>query len=168
MEIRADNLTSEKVHALLRVHLETIAPTAPAESRHALDLSGLQRPDLTFWCMWDNDELAGFGALKKLTPLQGEVKSMRTATTYLRRGVAAALLAHIIKTAQERRYESLHLETGSMDFFTPARDFYRSFGFVPSNPFGDYKPDPNSAFMSMDLGVPPNNSFKPKLLRGSA
>jgi putative acetyltransferase len=151
LEIRVDDLTDKRVHALLRLHLETIAPTAPAESRHALDLAGLQRPDLTFWCMWDGDELAGFGALKELTPQQGEVKSMRTAPAYLRRGVAAALLAHITKIAQARGYRSLHLETGSMDFFRPARDFYRSFGFVPSHPFGDYRPDPNSVFMAMDL-----------------
>ena len=151
MEIRIDDLSSERVRALLQLHLDTMAPTAPAESQHALDLAGLQGPDVSFWCMWDADELAGFGALKALNALQAEIKSMRTSNAYLRRGVAAAILSRIIKTAKQRGYESLFLETGSMDFFAPARNFYQSFGFVECNPFANYKLDPNSVFMSMSL-----------------
>jgi putative acetyltransferase len=120
MEIRPDNdLTDERVLSLLRLHLDTMAPTAPAESRHALDLSGLRRPDITFWCLWDGEALAGFGALKRLSPEHGEIKSMRTAPEYLRRGVAARMLAHIIDAARQQGFGRLSLETGSMAFFKP-------------------------------------------------
>ena len=150
-QIREDPLESPAVLALLREHLATLAPTAPAESRHALDLDGLRAPDVTFWSIWDGAELAGFGALKELSPEQGEVKSMRTARAYLRQGVASAMLRHIIAEAWRRGYTRLSLETGSMDFFQPAQELYRSFGFTPCEAFGSYKPDPNSTFMTLTL-----------------
>ncbi len=150
-QIREDPLESPAVLALLREHLDTLAPTAPAESRHALDLDGLRAPDVTFWSVWDGPELAGFGALKELSHEHGEVKSMRTARAYLGRGVASAVLRHIIDEARRRGYTRLSLETGSMDFFEPAHRLYRSSGFDPCEPFGAYKPDPNSAFMTLAL-----------------
>ncbi len=150
-QIREDTLDSPPVLALLREHLNTLAPTAPRESRHALNLDGLRAPDVTFWSIWDGAELAGFGALKELSPEHGEVKSMRTARAYLRQGVASAILHHIINEARRRGYSCLSLETGSMDFFKPARQLYRSFGFTTCEPFGSYKPDPNSTFMTLTL-----------------
>ena len=158
MEIRVDDLQGEAVIALLREHLESMAPTAPAESRHALDLQGLRSPELTFWSVWDGTELAGFGAIKHLTDEHAEIKSMRTASKHLRKGVASALLRHIIQEARDRGYSQVSLETGSMAFFAPARNLYASFGFIPCQPFGDYKPDPNSVFMTMPLdGSAPNS-----------
>ena len=150
-QIREDPLDSPAVLALLREHLDTLAPTAPAESRHALDLDGLRAPDVTFWSVWDGPDLAGFGALKELSPEHGEVKSMRTARAYLRQGVASAILRHIIGKARRRGYTRLSLETGAMDFFAPAHQLYRSFGFTLCEPFGSYKPDPNSTFMTLTL-----------------
>ena len=150
-QIRKDPLDSPAVLALLREHLATLAPTAPAESRHALDLDGLRAPDVTFWSIWDGPALAGFGALKELSPDHGEVKSMRPAQAYMRQGVASAILRHIIAEARRRGYTRLSLETGSMDFFAPAHQLYRSFGFTTCEPFGAYKPDPNSTFMTLVL-----------------
>ena len=150
-QVRKDPLDNPAVLALLREHLNTLAPTAPAESRHALDISGLRAPDVTFWSVWDGAELAGFGALKELSPDHGEVKSMRTARAYLRQGVASAVLRHIIDEARRRGYTRLSLETGSMAFFAPAHQLYRSFGFTPCQAFGSYKPDPNSVFMTRAL-----------------
>ena len=150
-QIRKDPLDSPAVLALLREHQATLAPTAPAESRHALDLDGLRAPDVTFWSIWDGPALAGFGALKELSPDHGEVKSMRTAQAYMRQGVASAILRHIIAEARRRGYTRLSLETGSMDFFAPAHQLYRSFGFTTCEPFGAYKPDPNSTFMTLVL-----------------
>jgi putative acetyltransferase len=43
------------------------------------------------------------------------------------------------------------LETGSMEFFRPARALYASFGFAPCPPFADYREDPNSVFMTKEL-----------------
>ena len=166
MDVRLDNLESPEVLALLREHLEALAPTAPAESRHALDLAGLRSHDVTFWSIWNGQSLAGFGALKHLSESHAEVKSMRTAASYLRRGVASQLLQHLVQEAGARGYSRLSLETGSMEYFEPARRLYSSFGFTPCPPFGSYKPDPNSVFMALQLA--PNNSLKPKPLHGLA
>lgn len=151
MDIRPDTLEHPEVLALLREHLDALAPTAPAESRHALNLDGLRRPDVTFWCVWDGSVLAGFGALRQLDPRHGEIKSMRTAATHLRQGVAAQMLQHLIDEAATRGYGRLSLETGSMAYFEPAHRLYAAFGFVPCAPFGDYRPDPNSMFMTREV-----------------
>jgi putative acetyltransferase len=151
LEIRLGNLESREVDALLREHLESLALTAPPESRHALDLAGLRSPEVSFWTVWDGPALAGFGALKHLSGTHAEIKSMRTAASYLRRGVASRLLRHLIQEAAARGYLQLSLETGSMEFFAPARRLYASFGFMPCGPFGDYRTDPNSVFMTMQV-----------------
>lgn len=146
--IRLADFDDPRLHALLRHHLETIAPTAPKESRHALDLSGLMHPSVTLWCLWQGESLAGIGGLKELSPEHGEVKSMRTAPDHLQRGVGRRLLAHIEATASERGYRRLSLETGSMAFFDPAVAMYRSAGFIDGEPFADYRSDPNSRFLT--------------------
>ena len=148
LDIRVADLESPEVLALLREHLASLAPTAPAESRHALDLSGFRNSDVTFWSIWDGEVLAGFGAL---TASHAEVKSMRTATSHLRQGVASRMLRHLVQEAAARGCSRLSLETGSMAFFDAARRLYTSFGFVPCPPFGSYKADPNSVFMTMPL-----------------
>lgn len=161
MDIRVDNLEGQEVLALLREHLDSMAPTAPAESRHALDLSGLRGPDITFWSIWDGPALAGFGALKHLTETHAEIKSMRTAASHLRQGVAARLLQHIVQEAAARGCSRVSLETGSMEFFEAARRLYTSFGFVPCPPFGSYRADPNSVFMTCQLHeLVPGKSFE--------
>lgn len=148
VDIRPGDLDDPRVIALLHEHLASLAPTAPAESRHALDLSGLRGPGIQFWCAWDGEVLAGFGALKRLDATHSEVKSMRTAASHLRRGVAALLLAHMIDVAARDGIKRLSLETGSMAFFAPAHRLYAAFGFIPCPPFGDYGPDPNSVFLT--------------------
>jgi putative acetyltransferase len=157
MQIRLDDLQDSRVHNLLRLHLAEMAPTAPAESRHALDLSGLKAPSVSFWCVWDasggNETLAGFGALKALTDDHAEVKSMRTAPTHLRSGVASKVLTHLLNEAQRRGFKRVSLETGSMDYFAAARALYERFGFSPCGPFADYKLDPNSVFMTKQISA---------------
>ena len=154
VDIRPGDLDDPRVIALLHEHLASLAPTAPAESRHALDLSGLRGPDIRVWCAWDGEALAGFGALKRLDATHAEVKSMRTAASHLRRGVAARLLAHMVDTAARDGITRLSLETGSMAFFAPAHRLYAAFGFVPCPPFGDYRADPNSVFLTRTLDRP--------------
>src|SRR5438045_5758335 len=148
-EIRIDDLSGPEIAALLAEHLECAAKVSPRESRHALDLDGLRKPEITFWSVWRGKELAGCGALKELDPEHGEVKSMRTATAHLRKGVAAAVLQHIIAEAKRRRYRKLSLETGSMDYFEPARRLYQKFGFKRCAPFAGYVEDTNSVCMTM-------------------
>ncbi len=121
---------------------------SPPESVHALPLEGLRAPEISFWSAWEGDELLGCGALKELDPRHGEIKSMRTVSAHLRKGVAAALLHHIVAEAQRRGYERLSLETGSMAAFAPARALYQRHGFRECGPFADYREDPNSVFMT--------------------
>jgi putative acetyltransferase len=149
--IRNDDLTGAEIIALLQEHLACMARVSPPQSRHALDLEGLKGPGITFWSIWIADELAGCGALKELNRHHGEIKSMRTAYARQRRGVASRMLQHIIEEAKRRGYRRLSLETGSMDYFAPARKFYSSFGFRSCGPFGTYAPDPNSVFMTKEL-----------------
>ncbi len=151
MEIRVDDLSHPAVLALLASHLAAMAEVSPPESRHALDVSGLRGPGLTFWTVWDREQLLGCGALKALDSTHGELKSMRTAPGQERRGVASTLLRHLIDEARRRGYRRLSLETGSMTYFEPAHRLYRKFGFVDCGPFGGYRLDPNSVFMTMPL-----------------
>ena len=151
MEIRIDNLSSPEVIGLLTEHLRCMADVSPPESRHALNLDGLRQPQVTFWSIWDGTDLAGCGALKELDPQHGEIKSMRTAAFHLRRGVASTMLQHLIKQAKQRGYRWLSLETGSMDYFEPARRLYAASGFTFCGPFAAYKEDPNSVFMTKEL-----------------
>jgi len=139
------------VIALLQTHLDSMAALSPAESVHALDISSLQRSDVTFWCLWSGELLAGCGALLELDPTHGEIKSMRTDQSFLRRGVAALLLEQIIATAQQRNYIRLSLETGSDHAFQPAHALYTRFGFTESPPFANYVLDPYSRFMTLEL-----------------
>ncbi|PGS56383.1 GNAT family N-acetyltransferase [Bacillus sp. AFS041924] len=151
MEIKVDDLTGTEVAKLISEHLQGMTQHSPAESIHALNLEGLNKPEITFWSVWDNGELAGCGALKELDHLHGEVKSMRTSSAHLRRGVARRMLQHIIEEAKNRGYKKLSLETGSMEAFTPAKKLYEHFGFKYCQPFADYKDDPNSVFMTLEL-----------------
>ena len=148
MQIRLDDLRGPEIRALLEEHLRSMHSLSPPESVHALDLAALRRPDIRFWTVWSGDELLGCGALKLLTHLHGEVKSMRTARAHLRRGVARVVLGHIVAEARASGCERLSLETGSMPAFAPARRLYEGFGFEYCAPFGDYVADPNSVFMT--------------------
>jgi putative acetyltransferase len=124
---------------------------SPPESKHALDLQGLKAPEITFWTVYEGEQLLGCAALKALSAGQGEVKSMRVDAAARGKGVGSALLNHLLAEARARGYQSLWLETGSMAFFEPARRLYRKHGFVLCEPFGDYRADPNSVFMTLPL-----------------
>jgi putative acetyltransferase len=152
MRIERDDLSRPQVHALLSEHLANMHELSPPDQVFALDLERLRAPDITFWSVWGDDtRLLGCGALKELSPVHGEVKSMRTPTALRRRGAGRAVLAHIVEAARQRGYETLSLETGSSAAFGPAHRLYESFGFGFSGPFGSYEPNPHSVFMSLRL-----------------
>ncbi|MDD1780099.1 GNAT family N-acetyltransferase [Enterovibrio sp. ZSDZ35] len=148
MEIRIDDLSGKEIQQLLFDHLKNMHEISPPESVHALDLSALQHPDVTLWSAWIDGELAGCGALKKIGPSHGEIKSMRTSPKFIRRGVAANLLAHIIQESRTLAFSRLSLETGTEPEFEPARRLYQRFGFEECEPFADYTTDPNSTFFT--------------------
>ena len=151
MLIKVDDLSGAAIQGLLREHLRSMFQHSPPESVHALDLDALREPGITFWTAWDGDNLLGCGALKELDSTHAEIKSMRTSTAHLRKGVARHMLTHIIEQARRGCYRRLSLETGSHAPFEAARALYASFGFAYCEPFADYVEDPYSVFMTIAL-----------------
>jgi putative acetyltransferase len=150
-DIRKDDLTSGAVRSLVRLHLEGMHAHSPPGSVFALDFSGLTAPGVTVWTAWQSGSVAGIGALKELGDGAGELKSMRTHPDFLRRGVAAALLDHIIAAARDKGLDRLSLETGSGPYFDPALALYRRRGFVDGEEFADYKRTPFNQFLHRKL-----------------
>ncbi|MGJ8478397.1 GNAT family N-acetyltransferase [Sphingobium yanoikuyae] len=150
-DIREDDLSGAPTRALLAIHLAGMQAESPPESVFALDLSGLQQPDICVWTAWDGDSIAGVAALRDLGGGQGELKSMRTHPDHLRRGVAAALLRHIIGQARQRGMTRLSLETGSGPPFDPALTLYRRHGFGNGEAFGDYRASAFNQFLHLSL-----------------
>ncbi len=151
MRIIEDDLTGSEIRALLQIHFDGMLANSPPGSCHFLDFDGLRAPGVTFWSIWDDDELAGCGALKALNSTHGEIKSMRTAEAHLGKRVGSEMLSHIVEIAKQCGYLRLSLETGSTDAFAAAIRLYERFGFVPCEPFGDYTPDPFSRFFTLVL-----------------
>lgn len=149
--IREDDLTSDQTRALLALHLSGMHASSPPGSVFALDLSGLQTPDVTVWTAWRAERIASIGALRQLDARHGEIKSMRTHPEYLRMGAAAELLDHIIAVARQRGIERLSLETGSGPAFEPALALYRRQGFQPGQAFADYVPSAFNQFLHLRL-----------------
>lgn len=151
MQIRLDDLSGLEIKLLLEDHLADMYAASPPESVHALDLTELQQPSISFWTVWDNQQLAGCAAIKELDTTHAEIKSMRTAKDYRGKGVAVLLMQHILQIAKDRGYTRLYLETGPQDFFLPARKLYEKFGFEYCEPFADYELDPYSVFMTRKI-----------------
>jgi putative acetyltransferase len=151
MKIAVDGLSGPEVAAFLQAHLDQMHELSPAESVHALDLAALRAPDVTFWSAYEDDVLVGCGALKVLDGRHGEVKSMRTDPARRGQGIAGQLLAHIVAEARARGLVRLSLETGSDEFFGPARRLYARHGFRPCRPFATYTDDPLSSYFTLDL-----------------
>ena len=135
----------------LEEHISDMQAVSPPESKHALDLNGLRMPEITFWTAWSDAQLVGCCALKQLDATHGEIKSMRVARGVRRMGIGSTLVAHVVGEARARGYTRLSLETGAMPFFEPARRLYRRHGFELCGPFGSYKRDPNSVFMTLSI-----------------
>ena len=149
--IREDDLSSEQTRRLLALHLAGMQANSPAESVFALDLSGLQDPRVTVWSAWDGDTIASIGAIKALGYGTAEVKSMRTAPGFERRGAAARILETIINEARSRGYRDLYLETGSGSSFEPALTLYRKRGFASCGAFSDYEASDFNQFLRLEL-----------------
>jgi putative acetyltransferase len=149
--IKPGDFGDDRVKALLTRHLEGMHASSPPGHVFALDWSGLQRPEISFYALWEGEELLGVGALKELEPRAGEIKSMRTGDTHLRRGVAATILEHIIAEARQRGYTRLSLETGSGPAFEPALKLYRKYGFTEGGAFGAYEKSPFNQFLHLHL-----------------
>lgn len=151
MDIRVGEFDDPKVVALVRLHLEGMHANSPPGSVFALDLSGLQAPDVSFFVGWDSGEPVVMGALKALDAATGEIKSMRVQPGLAGRGLGAAMLEHLLAVAKARGYWRVSLETGSGEAFEPALGLYRKRGFVHGEPFGDYEQSAFNQFFHLDL-----------------
>ena len=154
MRIEVDDVSRPQVLALLDEHLRNMHEITPPDQVFAFDAHKLRAPGIVFWTAWEDDILLGCAALKEVSPTEGEVKSMRTSAKLRRRGAGRALLDHILNVSRQRGYRELFLETGSHPAFTPAQALYRSAGFRECGPFGAYKDNGFSVFMSLRLGGP--------------
>jgi putative acetyltransferase len=151
VKIVVDDLTGPQIAEFLDEHVQEMRSITPLESKHALDLDGLRQPDVTFWSVLDGDTVVGCGAIKRLDADHAELKSMRTRSARKRSGIASLLLEHILAEARRMGFARISLETGSADFFRPARSLYEKYGFEYCEPFADYRLDPNSAYLTRTL-----------------
>jgi len=151
INIQLDDLSSQESQSIVREHMAGMLANTPIESVHALPLVKLRQPNIKFWTAWIGSELCGCGALQTLDAQHGEVKTMRTRAKFLRNGIGQTVLSHIINHATETGIKRLSLETGSSEVFLAARAMYLKNGFEICGPFGDYKLDPLSVFMTKHI-----------------
>jgi putative acetyltransferase len=153
-KISIDDPRAADVSALLDRHLLFNNSHSPPEDVHALDVDGLLDPAVTFFSFRLDGALLGIGALKRIDGGHAELKSMHTVERERGRGVGRAMVDHLVGVARDGGFHRLSIETGSMSGFAPARSLYAGAGFVPCGPFGDYRPSPNSTFMTLSLNGP--------------
>src|SRR5690606_15722187 len=147
MRIIPGDYDDDRVVALLLAHVTRARAETGRGSAHALDPHAMRDAGLQLFAAWEAETLLGVAGLRPIGAGHGEVKSMFVAESARRRGVAAALLEHLVQAARAQGMTRLSLETGSWPYFAAARAFYARHGFAPCGPFGDYSPDPNSVFM---------------------
>lgn len=152
LQIRLDDLSDPRIAVFLEEHLADMRRVSPPESVHALDLAALRQPAIRFWSAWlpraGGEELVGTAALKRLDGEHAELKSMRTVARLRGLGIGRGLLDHVIAQARAAGVRRLSLETGTQPFFAPAHALYLAHGFTDCAPFGSYRPDPHSRFMT--------------------
>ena len=143
------NFDNPEVNNLLIKHFIELRSVSPDGSAHVLDISGLKNPSIKFWSLWEGDELMGVGALKFLDKLHGEFKSIRVSDKFKNKGYGFKIINHLVNEAKKLNIKRLSLETGSGEFFTPARKLFVKCGFKISDPFSHYVDDINSVYMSV-------------------
>lgn len=144
-------LDDPAVQGLLAHHARELRSTSPPESAHVFDLSGLRAPRVRFWTAYDADGPVGVAALKRLDAAEAELRSMRTAPGRTGEGIGHLLLDHVVAQARRAGFSRVSLVTGAQAFFAPAVALYTRAGFVPCEPFGSYRPDPASVFLTLEL-----------------
>ena len=142
------NFENTEVNELLKKHFVELRSASPEGSAHVLDIPGLKIPSIKFWSLWEKDQLIGCGALKFLNENHGEFKSIRVHDNFRGKGYGIKIINHLINEAKNLKIQRLSIETGSGDFFAPARKLFNSCGFEPCPPFAHYKEDINSLYLT--------------------
>ncbi len=143
------NFDNSEVLELLDKHFIELRSVSPEGSTHVLDIEGLKDKNIKFWSLWEDNLLMGCGALKFLNKEHGEFKSIRVEDRFRKKDNGIKILKHLIFEAKKLNIKKISVETGSGDFFTPARKLFNKCGFKLCKPFDHYKEDPNSCYMSM-------------------
>ncbi|WP_018157622.1 GNAT family N-acetyltransferase [Demetria terragena] len=151
LAIKRADLNDPAVVAFLEAHHADLIPTSPPESQHSLGVEELRAEGIRVWEARFADQVAAVGALAPIEPGHEELKSMRTDPGLRGRGLGRRMVAHLVADARNRGVQRISLETGSDEFFAPARALYENAGFTPCAPFGTYTADPHSAYYLLDL-----------------
>ena len=146
-----NNFDHPEVSDLLNKHFIELRSVSPEGSVHVLDIPGLKISSIKFWSLWENEQLIGCGALKFLGENHGEFKSIRISDKFRKNGLGIKIITHLINEAKKLNVKRISVETGSGDFFVPARKLFKKCGFEPCKPFAHYKEDPNSCYFSLDI-----------------
>ena len=145
------NFDNSEVLELLNKHFIELRSVSPEGSAHVLDIEGLKDQNIKFWSLWEGNLLMGCGALKLLNKEHGEFKSIRVEDRFRKKDNGIKILKHLIFEAKKLNIKRISVETGTGDFFTPARKLFNKCGFKLCKPFAHYKKDPNSCYMSMRI-----------------
>tara|TARA_B100002052_G_C15661388_1_gene497479 strand:+ start:41 stop:499 length:459 start_codon:yes stop_codon:yes gene_type:complete len=144
-----NNFDDYEVNKLLKKHFIELRSVSPEGSTHVLDIDGLKNTSIKFWSLWEENKLVGCGALKFLEANHGEFKSIRVADDFRKKGYGKKIICHLISESKEIGIKKLSVETGSGNFFLPARKLFTSCGFKPCDPFAHYKLDANSCYFNL-------------------
>ena len=145
------NFDNPKVNELLINHFKELRSVSPENRCHVLDIKGLKTENIKFWSLWEEDELVGCGALKFLEKKHGELKSIRIADTFRKKNYGKKVIEHLILEAKKLEITKLSLETGAGNFFEPARKLFINCGFKDCDAFDEYKKNPDSCYMTIDI-----------------
>ena len=145
------NFDNSEVNELLLYHFKELRSVSPEGSTHVLDIPGLKEPSIKFWSIWEDSKLVGCGAIKLFDQKHGEFKSIRVTNEFRKKGYGEKILKHLLIKAKNLNLRKLSIETGSGEFFKPARELFQKIGFKKCPPFAHYKEDPNSCYMNLDI-----------------
>lgn len=121
----------------------------PAESNHMLDISSLERPEVSFLVARRDGEVLGCAALVEAGDGTAEIKRMFVDPDARGLKLGRQLLDALERLAHEKQVGMVRLETG---IYQPeALGLYRAAGYQDIGPFGSYQPDPLSVFMEKRL-----------------
>jgi putative acetyltransferase len=151
MKSLENNFDHPEVNDLLIKHFIELRSVSPEGSAHVLDIPGLKVSSIKFWSLWEENQLIGCGALKFLDETHGEFKSIRVADKFRGKGTGEKIISHLIDEAKKISIKKLSVETGTGEFFSPARKLFQKFGFKKCEPFAHYKEDPNSCYFNLEI-----------------
>lgn len=158
MAIRTENISiaeesplGEDLALIFQRHTADMYAETPPESIHMMPRESLVCPEIAFFVLRVGGKPAAMGALKRWGAAQGELKSMHVLAELRGTGLSRRMLAHLLAQARAAGMRALWLETGAQPGFAAARALYARAGFVECMPFGAYRPDPNSIFMTLKL-----------------